>query len=120
MATEAGFKVILSNSRGPKAVSSLVTELGALARAATPDEAARDADLVVASIPFVTYQKLPADALAGKVVIDMNRHLPDVQLTPNLPTTDASLRGPRSVQSQLPSPAAVARLYATGRSRGKL
>jgi predicted dinucleotide-binding enzyme len=77
LATAAGFKVILSNSRGPETLADLVAELGELARAATPEEAARNADLVVASIPLGAYQKLPAEALAGKIVIDTMNYYPE-------------------------------------------
>ena len=51
LAIAAGLNVILSNSRGPETLADLVAELGERARAATPAEAAREADLVVASIP---------------------------------------------------------------------
>ena len=68
LAIAAGLDVILSNSRGPETLADLVAELGERARAATPAEAAREADLVVASIPFVAYTKLPAEALSGKIV----------------------------------------------------
>jgi predicted dinucleotide-binding enzyme len=77
LSTAAGYNVILSNSRGPETLADLVAELGSRARAATSHEAARDADLVVLSIPFGAYQKLPADALAGKIVIDTMNYYPD-------------------------------------------
>jgi predicted dinucleotide-binding enzyme len=77
LATAAGFNVILSNSRGPETLADLVAELGCQARAATADEAARDADLVVASIPFGAYRKLPVEALAGKIVIDTMNYYPE-------------------------------------------
>jgi 8-hydroxy-5-deazaflavin:NADPH oxidoreductase len=77
LAIAAGFDVILSNSRGPETLADLVAELGDRARAATPVEVARASDLVVASIPFVVYSKLPADALAGKVVIDTMNFYPE-------------------------------------------
>lgn len=79
LSVAAGFNVIVSNSRGPATLSVLVEELGLLARAATPEQAARESDLVVASVPFKFYDQLPAVALAGKIVIDtMNyRHRRD-------------------------------------------
>lgn len=77
LAIAAGYYVILSNSRGPETLQDLVTELGDSARAATPDQVARDADLIVASIPFKAYKQLPVDALAGKIVIDTMNYYPE-------------------------------------------
>ncbi|RKG98311.1 oxidoreductase [Corallococcus carmarthensis] len=77
LAVAAGMDVILSNTRGPESLSALISELGNRARAATPAEAARDAELVVASIPFYAYSKLSAEALAGKVVIDTMNYYPE-------------------------------------------
>lgn len=75
LAVAAGVDVVLSNSRGPESLAGLVTELGEHAHAATPAEAAK-ADLVVATIPLNAYAKLPADALAGKIVIDTMNYYP--------------------------------------------
>jgi predicted dinucleotide-binding enzyme len=77
LAIAAGFKVILSNSRSPETLGKLVAELGEAARAAAPEEAAREADLVVASIPFASYKKLSAEALAGKIVVDTMNYYPE-------------------------------------------
>jgi len=76
LAVAAGLDVVLSNSRGPETLADLVTELGPRARAATPAEAARAGDLVVATIPLGAYDKLPASALAGKTVIDTMNYYP--------------------------------------------
>jgi 8-hydroxy-5-deazaflavin:NADPH oxidoreductase len=77
LAVAAGLNVILSNSRSPETLAGLIQELGAGARAATPEEAAREGDLVLLAIPFLAYSKLPADALAGKVVIDTMNYYPE-------------------------------------------
>ncbi|MGW0708068.1 NADPH-dependent F420 reductase [Streptomyces sp. NPDC002643] len=77
LAVAAGLDVVLSNSRGPETLTDLVEELGAQARAATPAEAARSADLVVATIPLHAYERLPAAELAGKTVIDTMNYYPD-------------------------------------------
>src|SRR5216683_2410869 len=69
-AVAAGVNVVLSNSRGPETLAELVAELGEQARAATPTEAARAGDLVVATIPLAAYKQLPVAALAGETVID--------------------------------------------------
>jgi 8-hydroxy-5-deazaflavin:NADPH oxidoreductase len=77
LAIAAGLGVSLSNSRGPETLADLVAELGDRAHAATPVDVARESDLVVASIPFVAYSKLPTEALAGKVVIDTMNFYPE-------------------------------------------
>jgi predicted dinucleotide-binding enzyme len=77
LAIAAGQDVFLSNSRGPETLADLVTELGERARAATPADVARESDLIVASIPFRAYRKLPAEALAEKVLIDTMNYYPE-------------------------------------------
>jgi 8-hydroxy-5-deazaflavin:NADPH oxidoreductase len=69
-----GYSVVLSNSRGPETLADLVAELGPNARAATPAEAGAAGDIVVVTIPFKAYQRVPAEPLAGKVVIDTNNY----------------------------------------------
>jgi hypothetical protein len=72
----AGHEVAISNSRGPDSLRDLEAELGERAHAATVDEAARFGDIVVVSIPFKDYRDVPADAVAGKVVIDTMNYYP--------------------------------------------
>lgn len=76
LAVAAGFNVIVSNSRGPQTLQQQVAELGPKARAATTEQAASDSDLVVAATPLGAFDKLPVDALAGKIVIDMMNYYP--------------------------------------------
>ncbi|MFC8936224.1 NADPH-dependent F420 reductase [Rhodococcus sp. NPDC057135] len=76
LAVAAGFDVIVSNSRGPQTLTELVSELGPRARAATVTEVAREADVVIAAIPLIAHTELPADELAGKVVIDTTNYYP--------------------------------------------
>lgn len=82
-AVAAGLSVILSNSRGKESLLSLIAELGPLARAGTPDEAASAGEIIIAAIPLYAYKKLPADSLKGKIVIDTMNYYPvrDGQLT---------------------------------------
>jgi predicted dinucleotide-utilizing enzyme len=68
LAVANGYDVVLSNSRGPDTLSSVVAELGPHARAATVDEAAKAGDVVVVTIPLKNYQTVPVDALKGKIV----------------------------------------------------
>ncbi|MGD6741549.1 NADPH-dependent F420 reductase [Streptomyces sp. BH106] len=69
-AVAAGLDVILSNTRGPESLGGLVAELGPRARAATPADAAGEADLVLAAVPLKARKKLPIAELVGKTVID--------------------------------------------------
>lgn len=76
LAVAAGYNVVLSNSRGPETLAELVAELGPLARAATPAEAAAAGDIVVVTVPLRAYRDVPVEPLAGKVVIDTNNYYP--------------------------------------------
>lgn len=73
----AGHDVAISNSRGPESLRELQAELGDRVRALTPEKAARFGELVVVAIPFKAYKDVPAQELAGKVVIDVNNYFPD-------------------------------------------
>lgn len=77
LAVAAGWDVVVSNSRGPETLAELVSDLGEHARAGTATEAARAGDLVVATVPLASYDRLPTAALAGKVVIDTMNYYPD-------------------------------------------
>jgi 8-hydroxy-5-deazaflavin:NADPH oxidoreductase len=73
-AIASGYHVVISNSRGPETLTDLVSELGPQARAGTTEEAAVLGDLVVIAIPFRAIGDVPAEPLAGKVVIDANNY----------------------------------------------
>ena len=74
LAVDAGYDVVLSNSRGPSTLAGLVAELGPRARAAAGAEAAAAGDLVLVSVPLRAYASLPAAALAGKTVLDTGNY----------------------------------------------
>jgi predicted dinucleotide-binding enzyme len=76
LAVAAGYDVVISNSRGPETLAALVRELGPRARAATALEAAKAGELVVVTIPLKNYRAVPAEPLAGKIVIDTNNYYP--------------------------------------------
>lgn len=76
LSVAAGHDVVLSNSRGPETLTELVSELGPHARAGTAQEAAAAGDLVVLTIPLAAVEQVPADTLAGKVVIDTCNYYP--------------------------------------------
>jgi len=72
-----GYDVVLSNSQGPGALAGLVSELGPKARAATPAEAAAAGDIAIVAIPVTTIGQVPAEPLAGKVVIATINYFPE-------------------------------------------
>lgn len=78
LAVAAGYRVVISNSRGPESLSTLVQELGPLARAATTEEAIAAGDIVSLAIPLAVFETLPADAFAGKVVLDQTNYYPGI------------------------------------------
>jgi hypothetical protein len=76
LAVAHGYDVVVSNSRGPETLATLVAELGPRARAATAVEAAKAGDIVVVSVPLKNYRAVPVEPLAGKIVIDTNNYYP--------------------------------------------
>jgi predicted dinucleotide-binding enzyme len=83
LSVAAGHPVVLSNSRGPETLQDLADELGPLARAGTGAQAAAAGEIVVVAIPLKAYRSVPAEPLAGKVVIDTTNYYPqrDGQIT---------------------------------------
>jgi 8-hydroxy-5-deazaflavin:NADPH oxidoreductase len=75
-AVDHGYTVVLSNSQGPDSLAQLVSGLGANARAATPAEAADAADFAIVAIPVTTVDQVPAEPLAGKVVLATINYFP--------------------------------------------
>jgi predicted dinucleotide-binding enzyme len=76
LAVAHGYDVVISNSRGPETLAALVRELGPKARAATAVEVAKAGDIVVVTIPLKNISSVPAEPLAGKIVIDTNNYYP--------------------------------------------
>jgi hypothetical protein len=82
-ATDAGYDVVLSNSRGPETLADLVDAIGdrpsrkGSVRAATPAEAGAAGDLVVVTVPLKAVDDVPVEPLAGKVVIDTDNYYPE-------------------------------------------
>jgi predicted dinucleotide-binding enzyme len=97
-----GYDVVLSNSQGPETLTGLVRELGPRARAATPAEAAAQGDFAVVAIPLPAVGQVPAEPLAGKVVIATINYFPGrpghVAAIDNGTTT-----APGMLQAHLPS-----------------
>ena len=77
LAVASGYDVVLSNSRAPETLATMVEELGPNARAATPSEAAAAGELIVVAIPLHAYHSVPVEPLGGKTVIDTSNYYPD-------------------------------------------
>ncbi|MGO4119675.1 NADPH-dependent F420 reductase [Arthrobacter sp. YAF16] len=73
-AVQLGYDVVISNSRGPETLAELVAELGPHARAATAAEAAAAGDFAVVTVPLKNIKDIPAEPLAGKIVVDTNNY----------------------------------------------
>ncbi|HEV7624693.1 MAG TPA: NAD(P)-binding domain-containing protein, partial [Amnibacterium sp.] len=76
VAVRHGYRVVLSNSRGPESLADLVADIGGGASAGTAEEAAGAGDVVVVTIPLKNVDSVPVDPLAGKIVIDTNNYYP--------------------------------------------
>jgi hypothetical protein len=72
----AGHTVALSNSRGPDTLQDLIDDLGPNAQALTTEKAAEFGDVVMEAIPYGHVESLPADALAGKILISASNYYP--------------------------------------------
>jgi predicted dinucleotide-binding enzyme len=72
----AGHSVALSNSRGPETLQDLIDDLGDEAQALTTEEAAEFGDVIMEAIPYGRVDSLPADALAGKILISASNYYP--------------------------------------------
>ena len=77
LAVDAGYDVVVSNSRGPETLTQLVDTLGPKGRAATSTEAAAAGDIVVFTIPLGKIEQVDAATLAGKVVLDTCNYYPE-------------------------------------------
>ena len=74
VAVANGYDVVIANSRGPETLADLVAELGPRATAATAEGAATAADVAVVTVPLRAIDQLPAEQLAGKIVLDTNNY----------------------------------------------
>jgi 8-hydroxy-5-deazaflavin:NADPH oxidoreductase len=106
LSVAAGHPVVLSNSRGPETLQDLVGELGPLARAGTGAQAATAGEIVVVTIPLKAYRGVPAEPLAGKVIIDTTNYYPqrDGQITD---LDNGLVTGSELLQRHLPASAVV-------------
>ena len=74
--TRLGHRVAVANSRGPASLAALAAETGATA--ATVEQAARAADVVIVTVPEKAVPHLPPGLLAGSsaVVVDTGNYYP--------------------------------------------
>lgn len=75
-ALDAGHEVMISNSRGPQTLTSLVSGVVGC-QTGTVEQAIAFGDLVLIAIPFSKIQTLPAALLEGKIVMDANNYYPE-------------------------------------------
>jgi predicted dinucleotide-binding enzyme len=66
---------MVSNTRGPDTLFSLVGSIGC--KAGTPEEAAAFGDIVLVAIPLKAYRTVPVAQLEGKIVFDANNYYPE-------------------------------------------
>jgi predicted dinucleotide-binding enzyme len=76
LAVQHGYRAVLSNSRGPETLTELARDIGGGAEAGTVEQAAEQGDVVVVSIPLKAIGDVPAEPLAGKIVLDTNNYYP--------------------------------------------
>jgi 8-hydroxy-5-deazaflavin:NADPH oxidoreductase len=74
--TRLGYRVAISNSRGPETLKDLQNQLGTHARALSVADTAEYGDIMIVSIPMKNYRDVPRAGLEGKVVIDANNYYP--------------------------------------------
>jgi len=103
--TTLGHTVSVANSRGPETLTELAAETGARAVAIT--DAARDAELVVVTIPLKNVPHLPAGVLAGAadgaVIVDTCNYYPQ-QRDGRIEAIEAGTTESRWVEQQLGRP----------------
>ncbi|UNK72068.1 NAD(P)-binding domain-containing protein [Microbacterium sp. H1-D42] len=68
LAADAGLRVLVATSRDATLIARPMAAIGA--EAAAPASVIAESDAIVLALPLGRYRELPADALAGRLVID--------------------------------------------------
>ncbi len=74
LAVNAGYRVHFAGSGDPSRIEHIATILGPRATAATVEDAANAADIVILALPLAQHTTLPVDALRGKIIIDATNY----------------------------------------------
>ncbi|MFJ3485424.1 NADPH-dependent F420 reductase [Pseudomonas sp. NPDC090202] len=72
----AGHEAMLSNSRGPQSMSSVLSGIAG-SKVGTVEEVTDFGEVVLVAIPFKYYPSVPAMYLKGKIVLDANNYYPE-------------------------------------------
>ncbi|MDR6578486.1 NADPH-dependent F420 reductase [Pseudomonas extremaustralis] len=76
LALAAEHEVMLSNSRGPQTMSSVLSGIRGV-KVGSAQDAAQFGDVVLVAIPFEHYRSVPAQWLEGKTILDPNNYYPE-------------------------------------------
>jgi 8-hydroxy-5-deazaflavin:NADPH oxidoreductase len=104
-----GYEIVIANESGPNALAGLVEELAPRARAATPAQAADAGEFAIVAIPIRGVKTLPADQLAGKVVLTTTNYFAQRD-GPIAEIDSGALTVPQYIQARLPA-SKVARAF---------
>jgi len=114
LAIDAGYRVVISNSRGPETLTDLVRELGPLARAGTVEEAVAAGDIVALAIPLATFEALPARRFTGKVVLDQTNYYPGLGNFRRADLDRGDLTSSELIQRHLPAARVIKGIHNLG------
>lgn len=92
---------MVSNTRGPETLSKLVDELGPFAQAGSAEDAIAAGDIVTLSVPLAILERVPADKLAEKVVLDQSNYYPGLGEFRRADLDDGELTSRRVLPAQL-------------------
>lgn len=76
LSTDAGHRTLVAGSGDPDAIRLILSVLAPDAIGRWPQQAAREADLVILALPLGKHRSVPAADLRGKIVIDAMNYWP--------------------------------------------